>query len=244
MSSSSLSRSLDLEAARRRDVLEVDAAEGRARAGRRSRRSRRRPVVSRQIGHGVDAAELLEQHRLALHHRHRGRRADVAEAEHGGAVGDDRDGVGHPGVVVGQAGSAAIASQTRATPGRVGHARGRRGRRARPSRRSPSCRRGAGRRPGRPRGRRRGRGLRSLWHRSKATTRATPLSRVVAVRETGVTWSTRSRLSGTGAAATHAAGPRPARRPPGSPRPARSRPPRPGCPVPPTSRRPGASSRA
>ena len=41
----------------------------------------------------VDARELLEEARLALHHRHRRRRADVAEAEHGGAVGDDRDGV-------------------------------------------------------------------------------------------------------------------------------------------------------
>ena len=49
----------------------------------------------------VDAAELLEEHRLALHHRHRGRRADVAEAEDGGAVGHDRDRVGHPRVVAG-----------------------------------------------------------------------------------------------------------------------------------------------
>ena len=39
----------------------------------------------------VDAAELLEQHRLALHHGHRRLRADVAEPEHGGAVADDRD---------------------------------------------------------------------------------------------------------------------------------------------------------
>ena len=91
---------LDLEAARRGDVLEVDAAE-----------ARRQPddglddlldVGGRQADRdGVDVAELLEQHRLALHHRHRGGRADVAEAEHGGAVGDDGDGVGHPGVVLG-----------------------------------------------------------------------------------------------------------------------------------------------
>ena len=40
---------------------------------------------------GVDAAELLEEHRLALHDRHARGRADVAEAEHRGAVGDDRD---------------------------------------------------------------------------------------------------------------------------------------------------------
>ena len=46
--------------------------------------------------HRVDAAELLEQHRLALHDRHRGARADVAEPEHRGAVGDHRDRVGRP----------------------------------------------------------------------------------------------------------------------------------------------------
>ena len=40
---------------------------------------------------GVDAAELLEQHRLALHHGQRRLRADVAEAEHRRAVGDDGD---------------------------------------------------------------------------------------------------------------------------------------------------------
>ena len=39
----------------------------------------------------VDAGELLEQARLAFHHRLAGERADVAEAEHGGAVGDDGD---------------------------------------------------------------------------------------------------------------------------------------------------------
>ena len=42
---------------------------------------------------GVDAGELLEQHRLALHHGHRRLGADVAQAEHGRAVGDNRDGV-------------------------------------------------------------------------------------------------------------------------------------------------------
>ena len=42
---------------------------------------------------GIDAGELLEQHRLAFHHRHRRLGPDVAEPEHGGAVGDDGDGV-------------------------------------------------------------------------------------------------------------------------------------------------------
>ena len=83
---------LDLEAARRRDVLEVDAAEaGRDRLHDRDDLVRVLRVEAERPG--VDAAELLEQQRLALHHRHRGLGADVAEPEHGGAVGDDGDGV-------------------------------------------------------------------------------------------------------------------------------------------------------
>ena len=39
----------------------------------------------------VDAGELLEQDGLAFHHRLGGQRADIAQAEHRGAVGDDRD---------------------------------------------------------------------------------------------------------------------------------------------------------
>jgi hypothetical protein len=78
----------DLKAARRGDVLEVDASEG------RGHRCDEGDDLIDVLGvdaqrEGVDAAELLEQHRLALHHRHRRGRADVAEAEHGGAVGDD-----------------------------------------------------------------------------------------------------------------------------------------------------------
>ena len=42
----------------------------------------------------VDAGEFLEQDRLAFHHRLAGERADIAEAEHGGAVRDDRDEIG------------------------------------------------------------------------------------------------------------------------------------------------------
>ena len=88
-----LQPALDLEAARRGDVLEVDAAE------------RRRDLLHElddlvDVGgvdadrERVDAAQLLEQHRLALHHGHRGFGADVAQPEHGGAVGDDRDACG------------------------------------------------------------------------------------------------------------------------------------------------------
>ena len=69
----------------------------------------------------VDAGELLEQHRLALHHRHRRARADVAEAEHRGAVGDDGHRVALDRVLEGLVG---IVVDRRADAGdarRVGH---------------------------------------------------------------------------------------------------------------------------
>ena len=47
--------------------------------------------VARQIGHASTRAELLEQHRLALHHRHRRLGPDVAEPEHRRPVAHDRD---------------------------------------------------------------------------------------------------------------------------------------------------------
>ena len=83
---------LDLEAPGCRDVLQVDPPEaggdclddGHDLVGV-LRVEAERP--------GVDVAELLEQQRLPLHHRHRRLGADVAEAQHGGAVRDDRDGV-------------------------------------------------------------------------------------------------------------------------------------------------------
>ena len=79
-----------LEAAGSRDVLEVDAAE----AGR-DRLHRRHDLVGilrrERDREGINVAELLEEHCLALHHGQRGFGADVAQAEHGRAVGDDRD---------------------------------------------------------------------------------------------------------------------------------------------------------
>ena len=81
---------LDVEALRRLDVLEIDAAE-------------RRPEVFHRVDEFVrilgpdfevdriDVGEALEQHRLAFHHRLGGERAEIAEAENRRAVGDDRD---------------------------------------------------------------------------------------------------------------------------------------------------------
>ena len=98
---------LDLEAARGRDVLEVDAAEGRR--GRLDEGDDLVDVLAVDAEReGVDAGELLEEHRLALHHRHGRLRADVAEAEHRGPVGDDGDHVAldgqRPGLAPGRRG--------------------------------------------------------------------------------------------------------------------------------------------
>jgi hypothetical protein len=107
---------LDVEALGRLDVLEVDAAEGRLeRAMMSTSLSGSRSSIS--MSKTVDAGELLEQHRLAFHHRLGGERADGAEAEHGGAVGHDRDQVAARGQGARLAGIATIASQAKATPG-------------------------------------------------------------------------------------------------------------------------------
>ena len=84
---------LDLEALRALDVLEIDAAEGRLQRRHRLDHALDGVGGDFDVEH-VDAGEFLEQDRLALHHRLAGQRADIAEAEHGGAVGDHRDQIG------------------------------------------------------------------------------------------------------------------------------------------------------
>ena len=91
----------DLEAARRRDVLEVDRAE------RRPQPHQRFDDLVGILGvqHDRDRVQVavrLEQRALALHHRQRRRRADVAEAEHRAAVADDGHQPVRPGVAGGQ----------------------------------------------------------------------------------------------------------------------------------------------
>ena len=66
----------------------------------------------------IDVGEALEQHRLAFHHRLGGERAEIAEAEDGGAVGDDGDQVAARRVVDRRgSGSSAMACTGTATPG-------------------------------------------------------------------------------------------------------------------------------
>jgi len=80
---------LDLETFRALDVLQVDAAESRLQ--RDDNVDELVDVVLRDLDvEHVDAGELLEQYRLALHHRLGGERADRAKAQHRRAVGQHR----------------------------------------------------------------------------------------------------------------------------------------------------------
>ena len=98
-----LERAFDLEALRRLDVLEVDAAQ---------RRLERGDDLDELVGvllgeldvEDVDAGELLEQAALAFHHGLARQRADVAEAEHRRAVRDHANQVAARGVFGGEAG--------------------------------------------------------------------------------------------------------------------------------------------
>src|SRR3546814_6644509 len=67
-----------------------------------------------------DLGEALVQHRLAVHHRLGRLGAEVAEAEHRGAVGDDGDDVALGGVVVGLRLVVANAQAGRGNAGRIG----------------------------------------------------------------------------------------------------------------------------
>jgi hypothetical protein len=93
-------RALDDEAFRRLDVFQVDAAEGGLQRGDDVDQLVRVFLVDLDVEH-VDAGELLEQHALAFHHRLAGERADVAQAQHRGAVGDHADQVGARGQLAG-----------------------------------------------------------------------------------------------------------------------------------------------
>jgi hypothetical protein len=91
---------LHVEAVGRLDVFEVDGAEGRLQRGNDVDQFGRVFFVDLDVEH-VDAGELLEQHALAFHHRLGGQRADVAQAQHGGAVGDHGHQVAAAGVLEG-----------------------------------------------------------------------------------------------------------------------------------------------
>ena len=100
MSSSSRRRASISKQRGRRDVLEVDPREHRGDGldGADDLLDVGGVEADRE---GVDVGEPLEQRGLALHDGQRGERADVAEPQHGGAVGDDGDGVALDGEAAG-----------------------------------------------------------------------------------------------------------------------------------------------
>ena len=85
-----LEPALDFKAAGGGDVLKVDAAEG---GGDQLHRADDLLGVGgvQADGEGIHPAEGLEEDSLALHHRQRGLRTDIPEAEYRRAVGDDGD---------------------------------------------------------------------------------------------------------------------------------------------------------
>ena len=93
---------LDDEALRRLDVFEIDAAEGRVQIAHAVDELVDVAGVDLEIDR-IDVGKALEQRRLALHDRLRRERAEIAEAEHRGAVRDHRDEIALRGVVEGGA---------------------------------------------------------------------------------------------------------------------------------------------
>ncbi len=81
---------LNLETLWRLDVFQVDTAERRLQRGDDVAQLFRIVFVDFDI-EDIDAGKFLEQHALAFHHRLRCQRADIAKAENGGAVGDNRN---------------------------------------------------------------------------------------------------------------------------------------------------------
>ena len=114
-------RLLDDEAFGSGDVFEIDAAE----AGFHQRD--RFDELVRILGiefdiDRIDIGEALEQHCLAFHHRLRRQRAEIAEAEDGGAVGNHRNEIGPRGIARGILGIGGNGFDGGRDTGRIGQA--------------------------------------------------------------------------------------------------------------------------
>ena len=91
---------LDIKTIGRFDVFEVDAAKGGLERGDDVDQFVRVFLVHLDVKH-IDASELFEQHALAFHDRFGSQWTNVAQAQHGGAVGDDGHQIAPAGVLVG-----------------------------------------------------------------------------------------------------------------------------------------------
>ena len=92
---------LDDEAIRRLDVLEIDAAKGGAEIAHGADEFLDVFRIHFKID-GIDIGKAFEEHGLAFHHRLRGERAQIAQAEDGRAIGDHRDEIALGRVVIGR----------------------------------------------------------------------------------------------------------------------------------------------
>ena len=92
-----LEAALDFKAAGSGDILQVDSAEG---TGQQLDGVDNivYAFAAHAQGEGVHIGKRLKQGALALHHRHTGFGADVAQAQHGGAVCDDGHQVASAGI--------------------------------------------------------------------------------------------------------------------------------------------------
>ena len=91
---------LDFKTFGRFDILEVYAAECRSQRFHNLDKFFRVFLVDLDV-ETVEPGEYLEKQSLALHYRLSGKRADVAEAKHCGAVGDYGDEVALVGIFIG-----------------------------------------------------------------------------------------------------------------------------------------------
>ena len=91
---------LDVETLRRFNIFQVDTAEGWFEGGDDVNEFVRIQLIDFDIKH-IDTGKFLKQDAFALHYRLTGQRADVAEPQHRGAVGDDRHQVAAGSVFVG-----------------------------------------------------------------------------------------------------------------------------------------------
>ena len=108
----------DLEALGSGEVFELNGAEGAGDAADDVDHARRLGLLE-QYRHAVDADQIGKQRGLAFHDRQPGERADVAEPEHRGAVGDDGDGAADCGEVPGRRGVVADGETYARHSGRV-----------------------------------------------------------------------------------------------------------------------------
>ena len=109
----------DDETFRRLDVFEIDAAEGRSEVAHGVDEFFRVFGPDFEID-GIDIRETLEQDALALHDRLGRQGPEIAQAENGGAIGDDRDQIALDGVVIGFGGIVGDRMDRHGDAGRIG----------------------------------------------------------------------------------------------------------------------------